>query len=272
MTEDPELEAALMRSYNTFMSSRHAQSGGRIYFNAVVPFRSPDAAVAELRRLARSGGMVSVFVRGLEWDKPLDHPSHYPIYAEAERLGLPMVVHLGPGCPAIANMFDGQQHPAGEFKTFFPPRGRRLVSTLVVQFGFYALVESSLIDDFPKLRWAFLEGGGSEWAMGALSAIGRAGKENLRRYFDDGRIFLGCEPDEDLGWVMNKVGADSLVVSSDMPHFDETSHDNVVQEFEERSDLAPAVMEKLIRNNALRLFDFAKADARPAATKADAAE
>jgi predicted TIM-barrel fold metal-dependent hydrolase len=108
--------------------------------------------------------------------------------------------------------------------------------------------------------------------MGALSAIGRAGKENLRRYFDDGRIFLGCEPDEDLGWVMNKVGADSLVVSSDMPHFDETSHDNVVQEFEERSDLAPAVMEKLIRNNALRLFDFAKADARPAATKADAAE
>jgi competence ComEA-like helix-hairpin-helix protein len=35
---------------------------------------------------------VSVFVRGMEWDLPLSHPSLYPIYAEAERQNLAMAV------------------------------------------------------------------------------------------------------------------------------------------------------------------------------------
>jgi hypothetical protein len=104
-----------------------------------------------------------------------------------------------------------------------------------------------------------------------MSAIGRAGKENCRRYFDDGRIFLGCEPDEDLGWVMGKVGSDALVVSSDMPHFDEASHDNVMAEFEARGDLSPGAMQKLMRDNALRLFDFEAADMRRAAAQASPA-
>ena len=51
MTEDPELEAALMRSYNTFMADKCGRSNGRLVFNAVVPFRSPGAAVEEIRRL-----------------------------------------------------------------------------------------------------------------------------------------------------------------------------------------------------------------------------
>ena len=133
MTEDPELEAALMRSYNSFMAHKCGQSGGRLMYNAVVPFRSPAAAVDEIRRLGSSGAMVSVLARGIEWDKPLDHPDFHPIYEEVQRQGLPIVVHLGPGCPTISNMFDGHPWPADEAKTFFPPRARRLVSTLLIR-------------------------------------------------------------------------------------------------------------------------------------------
>ena len=107
--------------------------------------------------------LTGVLVRGLEWDKPMDHPAHYPIFAEAERLGLPMVVHLGLGSPTMFQMFDGLVHPAAEKKTFDPPYSRRLLSTLTVQYGFFNLMEGSLLDDFPKLRWAFLEGGGCTW-------------------------------------------------------------------------------------------------------------
>jgi predicted TIM-barrel fold metal-dependent hydrolase len=257
MTEDPALEAALMRSYNSFMAEKCAQSNGRLVFNAVVPFRTPAAAIAEIRRLRPGGTMISVLARGIEWDKPLDHPDFFPIYEELERAGLPVVVHLGPGCPTISNMFDGHPRPPGETKTFFPPRSRRLVSTLAVQYGFYSLVESSLIDDFPKLKWVFLEGGGSEWVVSAVSAIERNGKTGCRRYFDEGRIFIGCEPDEDINFVAGKLGEDCLLVSSDLPHFDEAAHDNVGAEFIEREDLAPALIDKLFYGNALRAFDIA---------------
>jgi len=254
MTEDPELEAALMRSYNTFMADKCGQSNGRLLFNAVIPFRTPSAAIDEIRRLKSTGTVISVLARGIEWDKTLDHPDFFPIYEELERAGLPIVVHLGPGCPTISNMFDGQPRPAAETKTFFPPRSRRLVSTLAVQYGFYSLVESSLIDDFPKLKWVFLEGGGSEWVVSAVSAIERNGKTGCRRYFDDGRIFIGCEPDEDINFVAGKLGEDCLLVSSDLPHFDEAAHDNVGEEFVQRNDLAPELIEKLFHKNALRAF------------------
>jgi len=254
MTEDPELEAAVMRSYNTFMADKCGQSNGRLLFNAVIPFRTPSAAIDEIRRLKSTGTVISVLARGIEWDKTLDHPDFFPIYEELERAGLPIVVHLGPGCPTISNMFDGQPRPAAETKTFFPPRSRRLVSTLAVQYGFYSLVESSLIDDFPKLKWVFLEGGGSEWVVSAVSAIERNGKTGCRRYFDDGRIFIGCEPDEDINFVAGKLGEDCLLVSSDLPHFDEAAHDNVGEEFVQRNDLAPELIEKLFHKNALRAF------------------
>jgi len=261
LTEDPELEAALLQSYNTFMSKACMSSGGRIFFNAMMPYRKPDAAVAEIRRLKKLGGMASVLVRGLEWDKPLDHPSHYPVYEEAERQGLPMVVHLGLGSPAMYHMFDGSVHPPAERKTFYPPRSRRLLSTLTVQYAFYNVMEGTLIDDFPKLKWVFLEGGGCTWMAGAVRTIERSGKPKVLDYFRQGRVLVGCEPDDDIGYVAGVLGEESLLVSSDMPHFDEAAHDNVAEGYLDRGDLSPALLEKMFVANATRAFGFARAPA-----------
>ena len=258
LTEDPNLEAALFQSYNTFMSKACMQSGGRIFFNAVVPYRRPDVAVAEIRRLKKMGGMGSVLVRGLEWDQPMDHPAHYPIFEEAERQNLPMVVHLGLGSPSMYHMFDGAVHPPGEKKTFYPPRSRRLLSTLTVQYAFYNLMEGTLIDDFPKLKWAFLEGGGCTWMAAATRTIARSGKSNVLDYFRQGRVYVGCEPDDDIGYAKDLLGEESLLVSSDMPHFDEAAHDNVAEEYLERGDLSKDLLGKMFVDNAERLFGFGR--------------
>ncbi len=264
LSEDPDLEAALLRSYNTFMSEACRQSGGRIFFNAVVPYRRPDLAVAEIRRLKKLGGMASVLARGLEWNKPMDHPDHYPIFEEAANQGLPMVVHLGLGSPAMYHMFDGATHPPGEKKTFYPPRSRRLLSTLTVQYGFYNLMEGTLIDDFPDLKWVFLEGGGCTWMAAAVRTIERGGKANVLDYFKAGRVLVGCEPDDDINYAAEILGPDALLVSSDMPHFDEAAHDNVAEEYNERGDLAPALLQKMFVANAERAFAFDKVAAEPA--------
>lgn len=265
LTEDPDLEAALIQSYNTFMSEACRRSGGRIFFNAVVPYRRPDVAIAEIRRLKTLGGMASVLVRGMEWDKPMDHPDHYPIFEEVSNQGLPMVVHLGLGSPAMYHMFDGATHPSNEKKTFYPPRSRRLLSTLTVQYGFYNLIEGTLIDDFPTLKWVFLEGGGCTWMAAALRTAERAGKSKARDYFGAGRILVGCEPDDDINYAAQVLGADALLVSSDMPHFDEAAHENVAEEYEERGDLSPDLLQKMFVANAERAFAFAKLEAACAA-------
>src|SRR5688572_15044339 len=51
LAENVELEAALARSYNQFMATQCSQSGGRLRYAAIVPFRRPDLAVQEIRRV-----------------------------------------------------------------------------------------------------------------------------------------------------------------------------------------------------------------------------
>jgi len=265
--EDPVLEGALMRSYNTFMAEKCSQSGGRLKYNALVPFRDPDAATAEIRRVASMGGACAVFMRGLEWDSPVSDPAFYPIYAEAERQNLAIAMHLGAGSPKMRTVFEYQKRIPGE-EPFWPPRSKRLIGPMTVQFGFYSLMESPVSIDFPKLRWAFLEAAGAEWMIGAIGAMERAGKFNARKMLEDGRVFICAEPTEDLQYLANKFGSDCLVIGSDMPHQDEAAHENLVDEFEARSDLPAALMEKLLWKNAARLYDLDPASVKKQALPA----
>jgi predicted TIM-barrel fold metal-dependent hydrolase len=252
--EDVALETALMRSYNTFLAQKCNASGGRLVYNALVPFRDPVAAVAEIRRVKAMGGAVAVFMRGIEWDRPVADPSHFPIYEEAERQGLAMAVHVGSGSPGMRQIFDHLHRVPGE-EPFWPALMKRFVGPISVQFGFYSLAESSVPSDFPNLRWAFLEATGCEWLMGAVGSLERAGKKNARRLFEDGRVFVGCEPSEDLAYVTNSMGSDCLIIGSDMPHQDEAAHDDLVGEFDvRRKDLGDAFMSKIFCENAARLY------------------
>lgn len=255
IAEDPLLEGALMRSYNTFLAEKCRAAAGRLWADILVPWRDTGAAIAEIRRVKALGYAVCVMIRGIEWDRPISDPSFYPIYEECERQGLAIAVHLGHGSPTIQEMFRTVPRLANE-DPFFPPRLKRVAAPLTVQYGFYSLMESSLATDFPKLRWAFLEAGGSEWAISALSMLERSGKANCKRVIDEGRVFLACESNEDLNYVASRIGADCLVVASDMPHFDESAHGDVGHDFTERKDLAPAFLDKIFMRNAMRLYDF----------------
>jgi hypothetical protein len=50
VTDDPGLEAALMRSYNTYMATQCGQHAERLKWAAVLPVRNVPEAVAEVRR------------------------------------------------------------------------------------------------------------------------------------------------------------------------------------------------------------------------------
>src|SRR5712691_6966128 len=254
LAEDADLEVALARSYNEFMSKQCSQSGGRLWYAAIIPFRRPQAAVEEIRRVKRMGGAVSILIRGIEWDKPLNHPSFFPIYEEAERRNLAIAVHLGMGSPSITRMLEGIPRITEPHFSWVPARALSLNTNLLVQCEFSCLMEGGLlINTFPKLRWVFLEAG-SEWTVSAVKALSHSAKQDFRRYFAEWRIFIGCEPYEDLPYLTKYLGEDCLVVGSDFPHEDDFRHDRLEQALRNRGDLSERFIEKILSENPAKLY------------------
>jgi predicted TIM-barrel fold metal-dependent hydrolase len=252
MSDDPELEAALASSYNEFMATQCAQANGRLWYAAVVPYRRPDLAVAEIRRVKERGSAASIFTRGMEWDMPLNHPSFLPIYEEAERQDLAIAVHIGFGSPAINRMFEGLPRLSPRDRSFIPPRGRGLVSALLVHFGFISIMEAHLPEQFPRLRWTFLEVG-SEWLTGAVTRLSDAGQETFRKTLADGRFFISCEPPEDIPYLMSRFGEECFVVASDYPHADEFRHDRLEASFAHH-ELSDETLQRLLWSNPGRCY------------------
>jgi len=255
LAEDIELEAALCRSYNTYMATQCNQSGQRLFYAAVLPFRDPAAAVEEIRRVKALGSAVSIFIRGMEWDIPIAHPQFWPIYGEAERQALVMGLHIGFGSPTIARMFEGMPRPAPDPFPHIHPLARGMLSNLLIQHATQGILSSTLLEDFPTLRWAILEAG-AEWVVPTIRALKHRSKRDGERYFREGRISISCEPYEDLPWLMDNLGEDCFVIASDMPHEDDFAHEHPAEAFREKWDLAEPTLEKLLWANAARLYNL----------------
>jgi predicted TIM-barrel fold metal-dependent hydrolase len=72
-------------------------------------------------------------------------------------------------------------------------------------------------------------------------------------YLKSGRIFFGCEGNETfLGRVVEEVGENSLMFSSDYPHADRT--EGTAKFLRDRNDIPAAVRRKLLEDNARQFY------------------
>ena len=238
--DDVKLEAALLRAYNDFMADACAKSHGRLKFAALVPIRDVDESVRELRR-AKALGAVAAMLLGVAWDRNLADESLCPFYEAAASLDLPVCIHFGWGCPSITNAFDA----SGTFNS----------ATLPVIMGARSILQSSLLNDLPRLRFAFLETG-SLWLPWVVHQIGRSGRNGTdpASYFREGRAYIACEADEDINYLANCIGEDAIVVASDYPHSDFSREDNMREAVMSREDVPLRVREKILSDNPRRLY------------------
>src|SRR5262245_9103934 len=179
-------------------------------------------------------------------------PYYDPLYATLQELDVPLAVHhLGGGKRPLArdrfnNLF------------FVHTYGHPFEQMLAMQ----SIVAGGVLDRFPRLRVAFLEGdcGWLPWWLermeghyDKLSPIVPA-KERPSAYFERDLCFIGCEGDEaGIPYVSEVVGADRLVFSSDYWHWDGT-FPGAVSEMTERADVPESVKRKVLGENAQRLF------------------
>ena len=254
LAENVELEAALARSYNQFMATQCGQSGGRIHFVAIVPWRRPDLAAQEIRRFKALGSVAGIYARGIEWDRPLTHPDHWPIYQEAERQNLPITVHVGNGSsPMIREMFQGVPRPTYEDSSpHVHPLGKGLVSGPYVLYAFQQILGSKLLDDFPKLRVGFLEAG-ADWTVRLVKGLRASKGAKIDRWLAE-RVFVSCAIDDDIPYIQSKIGDDFLVTATDFPHGDAFRQDQLANGLKARGDLSDPTIEKVLSINPQRLY------------------
>lgn len=251
VAEDPELETELAKSWNTFMATQCGDSGGRLFFPAVIPFRRPEAAAAELRRVKGLGSVAGVYVHGTEWDMPLSNPDFWPIYEEAARLELPLMIHTGNVSPTLRQMVEGFPRPN---RVTFPQNNPYGAGLNQVLFGIEQLFASSAMDDFPKLKTAILEIG-CDWAPSTLRGLRERGNTKVHDWLGD-RLFVACAVGDDLDYVVDKLGDDFLVTATDYPHGDAFREDHLAEQLARRGDLSAATIEKILTTNPGHAFDL----------------
>jgi len=252
---DRELAIALCRALNDAKAEFNRHAPARLKGVAIVPMIDPDAAAAELRRAVTELGLVALVTRQHVRDKNLDHPSFDVLWAEAERLGVPVCLHGGGQAP------DQVPIAIDRFKTRLTVHA--LTHPLGNMIGIMCFTVGGILHRFPRLRVAFMESGcgwlpfwlerlDEHWERMPEQApdIDRKPSE----YFLDGRCFIGCDPDErTIGAVVQLIGDRKIVYASDYYHWDCRFPDSA-RLIADRTDLREASKRRILSDNAAALY------------------
>ncbi|MBO0748689.1 MAG: amidohydrolase family protein, partial [Acidimicrobiaceae bacterium] len=147
-----DLEVALTHSYNRWIASRTAESGGRLRWVAVLPMRSMGEAVKELQ-WAKEHGAVGVFKKGFEAGRRAGDDYWLPLYDAADELDVPICIHTGS---------DGSREASSP-------------TALDAVLAFNPLVSSGVLDRYSTLRFGIIESG-SSWVPFLLSVLAGSGR------------------------------------------------------------------------------------------------
>ena len=245
--ESPEVELALSRAYNRFLAERCGDSGGRLRWVMQPAPKSMEATVEDIA-WARRQGAIGVHLRGLEGNRPIDHPDFYPIYRVAQDLDMPICVHIGNASPAFREL-----HRNAEDR---PSRFHMSVPTLM---SFTALATSEIASLFPKLRFGFFEVG-SSWLTYLPVQAHKVRDDRDRKAFTaqmlrERNMYVTCEEHEELPLILQYAGDETLVMGSDYGHPGDVDESIFVQQkLRARTDISENQKQRILSDNAAALF------------------
>ena len=105
LTLEPEGEAALARAWNKWLAETTKGYSDRLRWSCLVPSSIPDEAINQMR-WSKERGACSIFLRPMEGEKWVTDPTFYPILEEAEKLELPVAIHIANANPTSVSMYD----------------------------------------------------------------------------------------------------------------------------------------------------------------------
>jgi predicted TIM-barrel fold metal-dependent hydrolase len=253
---DADYAAALARAHNDWTINDWLPREPRFLGAIVIAQQDPEQAVAEIERVGTHPRMVEIVVSSGNV-APFGQRRYHPIYAAAERHGLPLAIHPGTEGRGITTPPTSAGYPA-----------RRLEWHTNLALNYMAHATSFLCEGvfakFPGFRLILLEGGVSWvppllWRLDADWKLLRAEMPHLTErpsaYFQR-NVRLSSQPIEepddvgDLLAAWDLVDAEHTVLfSSDYPHWDS---DDPYAAFPAR--MPEAWKRRIYRENARDLF------------------
>jgi predicted TIM-barrel fold metal-dependent hydrolase len=249
---------ATATAYNNWLEAEYTKLDNRLYGVGLMPIENPEGAILEMRRCKQNRkNFVAMLLPSVTASgKTYGDPSFWPVYAEAERLGMVLALH---GAPSQGFGFD-------HFRPFVKVHTLEHPVPLFVQLT--DMMFSGVFEDFPKLRVAFLEGGAS-WVPFMMDRLdyeydtvqGAEIRKKLRRkpswYMTETDSFwVSCEMGERaIKYTVDMMGSERVIYATDFPH--EPTEEKLmadIPEFMERKDLDAKAKANILYHNSKRLY------------------
>jgi uncharacterized protein len=258
---EPEYANELCRAWNSWITEFCRENPQRLKASALLTLHDVDLAMEEARRVVDELGVTGLSLCPEPVNGRRIHDRYFdPLWAEIERLGVALCFHppARPNQRQVANEFFG--HPNANIIAL------ALRNPVELILGISSFCAGGVLEKFPRLRVAFLEGNCSwlPWLLyrlderaelhGPLADVPLSLKPS--EYFLR-QCFISVDPDEYLVTdVIGRIGDDNIVISTDYPHID-AHFPKAVEEFMATPQLSPTSLQKILWDNCARLYGLA---------------
>jgi predicted TIM-barrel fold metal-dependent hydrolase len=255
---DPVAANEMFRIYNDWLVDFCKHDPDRFIGLACLPYGDIDAAVTEVRRVAKLG------LRGVElscsWDmEPMWHPMWEPLWKTIHEVNLPLHFHTFPAVPpSQLDKATGQSRRAAFF-TVVSGFQMNLVNILA------AVIGAAVLERYPNVRISFGESG-IGWIPYALDRMDFEWEDRFRD------LGLTMKPsdywrrqckgtfqfDRIGGKLIDEMGVETLMWGSDYPHADGVWPESSKYIEEQFGHLPPAMTHKITCENAGKFYGLMK--------------
>ncbi len=263
---DSDFAAAICRAYNDWLYEFCQADPARLKGAALIPLQDVYEAIKEARRAKQELGFPAVFLRSAALPDQAWYIRYWePFWAELEAMGMAVGFHESTGAGYYPHL------------DRFPPANRlmrHVLSHVTAQMvTMVDMLLGGVAERFPKLHIGFLECN-CGWAPTMLGRMDRhaammaetdapllqlAPSEYFRR-----QCVIGAEGEErELPMVVELIGDDNIVFSTDYPHSD-SDFPHAVDEFLELP-LSDESRRKILWDNCARFYQLEDESASRAA-------
>ena len=222
----PQIAIACCSAFNDWLSDYCSADNTRLKPAAIISLHDPELAAQEAQRAVLKKNHVGVVLLPMPVNGRYVHATECDVlWKEVEQLGIPILFHGTSGGASkdySSNRF--QNHP--NFRTL----NHSASFPIELMLALAAMITGGVLARFPKLRVGFLEGNASwlPWWLNRLDDQWKkyGGGESIRldrlpsEYFRQ-QCYIGTDVDEELlRVVIDEVGDDNIVLSTDYPHAD----------------------------------------------------
>jgi predicted TIM-barrel fold metal-dependent hydrolase len=259
-TLEPEYANDLCRAWNDWIADFCKENPQRLKASALITLHDVDLAIDEVRRVFSRLGTTALSLCPEPINGRRIHDRYFdPLWEEIVKLDMALCFHppARPKQDQVANKFFG--HPNASIVALALRNPVELIQAVA------SFCAGGVLEKFPSLRVAFLEGNCAwlPWLLyrldersrlhGPLADVPLSRKPS--EYFLH-QCFISVDPDEYLITdVVNRLGDDNLVVSTDYPHID-AHFPHAIDEFFEIGGLSDANRRKILWDNCARLYNI----------------